>query len=148
MTVLPDDTSPQTLMTQYHAVIGELTDLAERERTHLERGHGPLPKALACRKESLVEHYALLTLSVRERAGSLKAAGLLDAADLERRIRHLVTLMKDNQQHLNALKVRTAARVETVMRALAEQETREKIAELPASRAAAGAPAFRPPMRT
>ena len=79
MTVLPDDTSPQTLMTQYHAAIGELTDLAERERTHL---------------------------------------------------------------------VRTAARVETVMRALAEQETREKIAELPASRAAAGAPAFRPPMRT
>ena len=148
MTLLPDTTSPQALVTQYYAVLGELTALAERERTHLELGQGALPETLVCRKESLVEHYALLTVTVRERAGALQAEGLLDVAALEQRIRHLVALLKDNQRHLNALKVRTAERVEMVMNALAEQEAREKVAELSASKIAAGTLAFRPPMRT
>ena len=148
MTLLPDHTSPEELVTQYHAVLHELTNLAERERTHLERGYGALPPSLVCRKESLVEHYALLTVAVRERAGRLRADGLLDVSALEQRIRYLVALLEDNQCHLNALKVRTAERVEMVMNALAEQEAHEKVAELSASKIAAGALAFRPPMRT
>lgn len=122
MTPDPNKPSSRAVLERYLAVLGALTALAENEGALLEAGQRQLPLHLVRRKESLVGDYVALTAEVRRRASTLRTTGLLDPAELEARIRRLVSLMKENQRYLNAKKVQTAERVEAVMRTLRRQE--------------------------
>ncbi len=117
-----DLSAAQAVLTRYLEVLAALTRLSEEESRLLDRPDAPLPQGLVERKDALVQDYAMLTGAMKARAHALYAAGLLDLDDVERRVRHLVTLMKDNQRKLTIRKAITAQRVDMVMRALAERE--------------------------
>jgi len=74
------------------------------------------------KKEKLEAEYSALTVKLKKHASALHAAGKLNPSKLEHDIRHLVGTVKTNQTLLNAHKVATAQRVETVMKTLSDRE--------------------------
>ena len=116
MTAVRSLGATRALYGNYLRVLDELTLVAELEGQAVPRSPGSLPSVR--RQERLAQDYALLTAAVRPHLPALSRSGVLDADQLERRVRHLSAVMKENQRRLNANRLRTAQRADAVMRVI------------------------------
>jgi len=122
MSTVPESLVLRTVLTPFLSALGQLIELAEQERDWLAHNLDPVPLPLVRQQEALSRDYARLSEAIKPHARALQEGGFLDVAALERQIRHLVFLMKDNQRRLSSRRAITTRRVEAVMRALARNE--------------------------
>lgn len=116
--------SDKALLEGLDTVVDELASVIAEENAILSQPGRPSVESVARRKMALIGRYQALVAEFRARAARLHREGAFDAEGLAKRIRHLLSMLRDNQRRLSSRKRVAMDRIQAVMEAVGDCDQR------------------------